>query len=166
MTPPLTQERLRHLLDYDPATGTFRWRSRSSSLSRVEVGDVAGYVDTSTGYARIGIGGREYKAHRLAWLYVHGRWPANQIDHVNGDKLDNRLDNLREADQRTNNENLRRAQRHNKTGLLGVSHRGSRFEAQITIDSKQLYLGRFDTAEQAHAEYVKVKRLLHAGGML
>ena len=107
---------------------------------------------------------REYSAHRLAWLYVHGAWPTGQIDHINGDRGDNRISNLRDVTPALNTQNQRRAARSNKSsGLLGVTANRGRWLAQISIGGKSRNLGRYATPEEAHAVYVAAKRVLHAG---
>ncbi|MCG6860994.1 MAG: HNH endonuclease [Chromatiaceae bacterium] len=101
----LTQSRLRQLLDYDPETGVFRWRAQAKSSFATETswklakrffGKEAGTMSTS-GYRMIRLEGRNYAAHRLAWLYVHGRLPTEKLKHRNEDRLDNRLANLQEG---------------------------------------------------------------------
>lgn len=163
MKSQLTAEQLREVVSYDPETGAFKWRPRS----RVGVHRPVGTL--SHGYLVIGIGGRggvPRAAHRLAWLYVHGEWPANEIDHINGDKLDNRIANLRDVSSTTNKENARKPKRNNKSGVLGVRKHGNRFVAGITRDYKSYYIGCFATAEQAHEAYVAAKREHHAGNTL
>jgi hypothetical protein len=160
----LSAERLRELLDYDPETGVFRWKAVSSK-NQVRVGDVAGCVETN-GYRRIRVYGRAYQAHRLAWLHVYGRWPVGEIDHINGAKDDNRISNLREATRSENLQNQRRATRGSKTGFLGVYPSFGKFGAQIMLAGKTRHIGTFETAEQAHAAYVRAKRELHPGGTL
>ena len=113
----LTAERLREVLDYGPDTGVFTWKIRTNS--RVKVGDVAGALRPD-GYIQISIDGRLHRAHRLAWLYVTGESPPDQIDHINGVRDDNRIANLRLATSAENKQNLRRAKSRNKTGFLGV----------------------------------------------
>lgn len=94
-TDPITLEHLRKILHYDPASGRFTWLRATSW--RVRVGAVAGSVNKRLGYVVIGIGGVTYYAHRLAWLYVHGEMPSDQIDHIDGDRANNALVNLRKA---------------------------------------------------------------------
>lgn len=155
----LTQARLRELLHYDADTGLFTWRVRTAH--RVQVGNVAGSPHGK--HWGIRVGGRMYLAHRLAWLYVTGAFPAEFIDHINTVGTDNRFVNLREATRKLNAENIRRANSNCKLGLLGVSKNGRRFAARITVGGRQHHLGQFDTPEEAHTAYVKAKRGLHEG---
>ena len=157
----LTAERLRELLSYEPETGEFRWRVGRGGTA--VAGGRAGCKQT-IGYRRIGVAGRMYWEHRLAWLYVNGTWPSDQIDHVNGVKGDNRIANLREATRSENQGNLRQARSDSKTGLLGVhwNKPNKKFMAQIMFSGKQKYLGLFSTAEQAHQAYLVAKRELHS----
>lgn len=113
--PELTAERLRELLSYDPETGIFR---RVATRRQVKSGDIAG-SDDGKGYWRIRVNGEKHRAHRLAWLYVNGAWPIDQLDHINGDKLDNRICNLREATNSENQQN-RSLPKSNTSGRLGV----------------------------------------------
>ena len=108
---------LRRLLSYDPKTGDFRWRvSRGGG---VRAGDLAGTLH-SGGYWQIYVNNRLYLAHRLAWLYVYGKWPDKGIDHKNGIRTDNRICNLREATASQNGANKGRLTR-NTSGFKGVS---------------------------------------------
>jgi hypothetical protein len=99
----ITAERLRQLLHYDPERGVFTWLSRPAerSWNTRFAGTRAGTIN-GLGYVVIGILGRRYKAHRLAWLYVHGEWPGRELDHINCDKSDNRIANLRPATRSQN----------------------------------------------------------------
>lgn len=155
----LTAKRLRKLLRYNPSTGLFLWVR--SPRTRTPVGEVAGSLNAQ-GYYCIGIRHVVYLAHRLAFLYMTGRWP-NEVDHKNGVKTDNRWCNLRDADRRLNSENTRAPLSTNSTGFLGVAPNGRKFRAQIVVNQKQICLGTFKTPARAHAEYVKAKRKLHEG---
>jgi hypothetical protein len=132
---------------------------------RAKAGDVAGGVCKPLGYWQIRLDQRTYLGHRLAWLHVHGRWPVGVIDHINGDRGDNRLSNLREVSQRTNTENQRKVIRGTASGLLGVYPYGNqgRFTSKIKVGRENIHIGCFDTAEEAHEAYLTAKRQLHAG---
>lgn len=127
-------------------------------------------TDDGEGYIRVAFkfNGKQirFRAHHLAWLFMHGKWPELDIDHINGDRSDNRWANLREADRATNAENRREAKAGSKSGLLGVSFAKDtgRWAAQIQVAGKNKNLGRrFSSPEAAHAAYLQAKRQLHAG---
>src|SRR5690606_17410776 len=111
----LTVERLRQVLDYDKDSGVFRWKV--ATAHRTIVGEEAGTINQN-GYRIIRVDACRYRAHRLAWFHVHGEWPSDFVDHQNGNKLDNRISNLREADKRQNAQNSRRP-RSNTSGFKG-----------------------------------------------
>jgi hypothetical protein len=159
----LTVERLKEILIYDQDTGEFSWRTRRGS--RAPQGGVAGAVSQSSdklSYVQIQIDGRLYKAHRLAWLYVHGVWPEEMVDHINGDGLNNTIANLRLANR---SENMRNTgvRRDNIVGRKGVTwhRRLKKWRADITINGKQIYLGSFNTTDLAHAAYCSAAARLH-----
>ena len=157
----LTQERLRELLNYDQETGLFTWRVWKGA--RAPVGGVAGSRDSS-GHIQILIDKHPYRAHRLAWLHVHGEWPKDQIDHINGVRTDNRLSNLRDVPHLINSQNKRAT--HNASGsMVGVRRRirNGRWEARLTIAGKLTILGAYDTPDEARAAYVEAKRVHHQG---
>lgn len=161
----ITQQRLREVLDYDPETGEFRWLVATGR--RVNVGDLAG--TDSYGRRFIRIDKRRYRAHRLAWLYVHGRWPANEIDHINGVADDNRIANLREATRSQNCENRRKPKRNSTSGFLGVwTHKATgKLRAQIVHNGKNYHLGLFNCPTAAYLlGYLPAKRRLHEFGTL
>lgn len=160
--PPL--EELDRILSYEPTTGDFRWKvSINSYRGKTVIGGLAGF--RRSGYILIGIGGREYRAHRLAWFMHHGSPPEFDIDHKNGVKDDNRIGNLRDVRHRLNIENQRAARADGGTGLLGVSYhkRAKKFSAQIRYDGRKKHLGLFVTAREAHDAYLAAKRAHHAG---
>ena len=157
--PDVTAERLRQVVEYDAETGVIIWKVSPSSKS--PVGSVAGVVN-SAGYRILTIDGKKYLAHRLAWLYVHGVWPKEDIDHVNRVKTDNRLINLREATRTQNNINGR-VRSDNKSGFTGVNwHNGSqKWRVTVHKDGKQFQVGMFDDIEEAAAAYKKAAAKLH-----
>jgi len=95
-----------------------------------------------------------------------GTWPQNEIDHIDGNKSNNRFRNLRDVTRSANNQNRRRPDRGNKSGFLGVKCHRKSFVARIRIDGKQIHLGVFSTAIDAHRAYIKAKRNLHPFGQL
>lgn len=156
----LTAERLRELIDYDAESGIFRWR-RTVNNNKAKAGAVAGSIGQN-GYRYIGVDGRVYLAHRLAWLYVHGEWPPGELDHLDVIPLNNRIANLRPATRSENNRNCGMSS-NNTTGFKGVIvHKESgRFRAQIWKDRRRIHLGYFDVAEDAAAAYDAAARELH-----
>lgn len=162
----LTAERLRALLRYEPTTGVFTWLSKTGTK---RAGSVAGNPhagDTGKVYIRIQVDRKLYRAQRLAWLYMQGVWPSGEVDHKNGDSIDNRWENLRDGDHFANMQNQRRAHSNSRTGLLGCNPHGAKYRAQIWHGGRNIHLGLFATAELAHAAYTAAKRNLHAGSAL
>jgi hypothetical protein len=159
MTQDLTAARLRELLSYDPDTGQFIWLVKRG---KARLGMSAG-TNHVRGYRCIFIQGKNYLAHRLAWLWVHGAWPDQQIDHINGDRLDNRMANLRQVTNAINSQNRRRANKNNSSGRLGVSQNANGFLSLIRIDGNLIRIGLYETADEAHAAYLQAKRQHHAG---
>lgn len=155
----ITQERLRELVHYDPATGIF---TRTKDHWCTKAGEVAG-TKNREGRLCFRVDGSLYLAHRLAWLYMHGVWPTGVIDHMNGDCADNRIANLRDVPRVVNQQNLRKAMAPSKTKLLGVSPHGPGFRAEIRVNGVKRNLGTYPTAQEAHMVYVEAKRRLHEG---
>lgn len=149
----ITQDRLKEILDYDPETGVFRWRV-SPRPGRIIAGQVSGCIK-NTGYRCIQIDNMSYSEHRLAWLYIYGEWPPNQMDHVNTIRNDNRIANLRLASA---SENCRNRTNINKSGYKGVSWRYNKWRAGIKIKGKSYHLGCFPTLEMAHAAYCEAAK--------
>lgn len=149
----LTADQLREYLDYDPATGEFR---RNNPKQRV-LGSV-----TKKGYVRITLQGQHMRAHRLAFLYMEGRWPKDLMDHINGDRSDNRWENLREANCCQNSRN-RKLDCQNTTGFKGVVFccRNKKYRSRIKINGVRKELGWFKTPEEAHAAYCQAAQEYH-----
>lgn len=151
----MERERLVELLDYEPETGLFKWKRRRG---RIAPGEIAGTKD-SHGYCQIAIDYRTYRAHRLAWLYMHGRLPTGDIDHINGNPLDNRISNLRDVSRSVNLRNRHRAGSHSKVGVVGVSQSRNSFCARIkSPDGEHIFLGVFETKDAASAAYMKARQ--------
>lgn len=140
----ITQERLKHLLHYDPDTGIFT-RIVSRRGSRPNVGSVR--LD---GYLSICVDGKTYLAHRLVWLWATGQHPQDQVDHINGDRADNRWLNLRSATNKQNSENSR-LYSCNKTGVRGavIDKRTGRYVARVRHFGQDIHVGVFDDAVSA-----------------
>lgn len=156
---------IKQLVSYDPATGRFYrlgWRYHGRRFFAFdESREVAG--TNGHGYVQLRLEGETVLGHRLAWFMVHGEWP-DTIDHINGNKADNRIANLRNCTQADNCQNIRAPKSHNSTGFLGVSFDKGRgkFVAAFGIGGKRKVIGRFDSAEEAHQRYLEAKREHHA----
>lgn len=151
----ITQAELRARFSYYPQTGELIRRTRSNRAVR------AG-TRNSCGYIRIIIEGKAYLAHRLVWLYVYGEFPRADIDHINGDRADNRIANLRDVPRAVNSGNRHTANRNSSHGVLGVTRASNRWMAQISTHGRKQYLGIFDTAEAAQAAYNSAKQAKEA----
>lgn len=162
----LTQARLKELFCYEVATGVFT-RSEAITRHRGKAGEVAGNL-TQHGYLTICVGYRDYYAHRLAWLWVHGEWPSKNIDHIDGDGANNRIANLRDVPQLVNCQNLRAAPKHSTSGILGTSFikKTGRWRSRIVVNKVPKELGLFNSPTEAHAAYVHAKRQFHEGNTL
>lgn len=154
----IDHSRLLDIIDYSPKTGLFRWRPRSG----VRKGRLAGSLQNK-GYLRVYVEGRSYLQHRLAWFYMTGAWPPEDIDHINGDRKDNRFVNLRCVSRAVNLQNQKRAKGNTACGLLGVQRNKKRFAARIYVLGAPFHLGTYDTPEEAHSVYLRAKRRLHEG---
>lgn len=149
----LTQEFLKQHLSYNKDTGLFTWLKINKYTKKIKIGDIAGSLDID-GYLRIGIFYKPYLAHRLAWLYVYGEWPKNQIDHINGIRNDNRIENLRDVSQRENCQN-RLIHRNGKLVGSWFDKTKNKWQATIRINKKQINLGYYTTQQEAHEAYLK-----------
>lgn len=150
----VTRERLLELLDYNPDTGVFVWRTYRGG--KIRQGSIAGAYDTY-GYRQILIDKHTYRAHRLAWLYVYGVWPERAIDHINGVRDDNRIANLRDVCLVTNRQNQAAAE-----GAGARFHkRIGKWQSSITSKGQYFHIGYFASREDAHAAYMARRKELH-----
>lgn len=161
----ISAQRVRELLDYNPLTGVFTRKVSTGGRYGSAIGSVAGMLSRESGYILISLESLQYRAHRLAWLYMTGVWPSGDIDHMDGARANNKWANLRDVDKTVNAQNKRKAQSNSKTGLLGAcwATRDRTYIARIKVDGKYKTLGYFETAEEAHGAYVTAKRQLHFG---
>ncbi|WQZ00671.1 HNH homing endonuclease [Xanthomonas phage NP1] len=155
----LTFEQVDQLLAYDPATGVLTWKV--AKAKRIKVGDVAGSPE-SGGYLQVRVHGKKYLAHRLAWLLSTCSWPSKHLDHINGVRDDNRFSNLRECSPAENHQN-RGKRSDNSSGIPGVGWRKEKkkWQAYIKLNGKQIFLGYFDTIEEAAAARAAAKARHH-----
>lgn len=154
-------QRVRDRFDYEPETGRLIRRKRSGTAP-------AGYaaVTVMLGYGFVSFDGVQIQVHRVVWLHQQGDWPSGVIDHIDGDPLNNRIENLRDVPQAVNSQNQRRARVDNRsTGVLGAYLRKDtgRYTSRIKVKGRYLSLGQFDTLEEAHEAYIAAKRKHHEG---
>jgi len=159
----LTAEYVRSRFDYDHRTGVLTWRSIPANVRQQHAfntkwsGKAAGTLDEK-GYIRVKLNGRRYRAHRLGWLHFYGSWPTGLLDHADGVGDHNWIDNLRDATGSQNAANQPR-QQNKKCDLKGVGlYRDGRYHARIRVEGTLKQLGRFTTAEAAHAAYVSAAK--------
>ena len=157
----LTQAKLKEYLKYNPDTGLFT-RIKISVKNQCKLNEIAGSIHAE-GHITITFFGKSYQAHKLAYLYINGNLPIKFIDHINGDRTDNRWCNLREATPRQNSQNQRKAHSHNVCGFLGVNFRKetNKYRARIRHNGILINIGQYDTPEEAHQAYLIEKRKLH-----
>lgn len=153
----LTLDRLKELIVYDADTGVF-----SAGPKRL-AGRKIGCIHPRHGRLYIWVDGKIYAAARLAWFYQYGKWPERTIDHIDCDRLNNAIGNLRDVPIEVNKQNQRKAKINNKLGIHGIRRRGTRYEANITVNKEFKYLGSFATAEEAHNAFLAAKRIYHPG---
>lgn len=152
----LTVHRLRELLSYDPETGHLKWLKRTSH--RINIGDVAG-APIGNGYIMLGADKNRIYAHRAAWALHTGSWPNGHIDHINGDRQDNRISNLRDVTRSVNIHNQHR-KKISSTGKRNVLARSGKFVARCQIDGKYYWIGTYPTPEKAASVVARFRQLV------
>lgn len=158
MPTDITAEELKRVLDYSASTGLFTWRD--GAVPNGLCGKIAGNK-RKKGYICIKVKQKLYMAHRLAWLYIYGTWPVNEIDHINRNKSDNRICNLRDISSSANKENCVAALSNNAVGLRGVKKKKHGYEAWIKANGSSSYLGTFKTPQEASGAYFQAKKKFH-----
>jgi hypothetical protein len=155
MSSLLSQNEIKELLSYDELTGIFKWSKKRRGIKV----NVALGTDNGFGYLRITVLGKQYYAHRLAWLYVYGKWPKYEIDHINGNRSDNRIKNLRDITQISNCQNRNSHQSNSESKIMGVSwhKKAKKWQAHICIYKERKYLGLFNSIDEAHKKYIEEK---------
>jgi hypothetical protein len=164
----ITQEDLKKSVSYNPDTGEFIRLIASGYRGRHKVGTKIGSLHRC-GYVECMILGHRVLLHRLAFLYVTGKWPESEVDHIDGNRSNNAWSNLRQITHQANIQNQRKARGDNKSSkMLGCSFDkwSGKYVARIRSNGKYLNLGRFETAAEAHSAYLQAKRRLHEGNTL
>jgi HNH endonuclease/AP2 domain len=151
----LTLAEIGHAFTYNPKTGVLRWWHPRTNSNKP--GDIAGSIGPN-GYRQVRIGKIDYLVHRLIWFYIYGAWPRHEIDHINGDRADNRLANLREANKWQQQCNSKSHKPHR--GVFKTKN-GKRWRTQLKANGKLYYLGTFDTETEASACYASYAELFH-----
>lgn len=151
----LSADRLRQVIEYAPDTGCF------ARLTGPRRGPIRGRCSSAGGYQLIEVDGSQFYAHRLAWLYVYGEWPTNVIDHIDGDKANNRIANLRDVTETRNNHNHHEVRSNNGHGYLGVTKHGPSWRARIRVRGCVIQLGSYPAPWIAEAVYRKAKAVFH-----
>lgn len=155
-------EDLKKTLSYNPDTGLFHWKITKGPNAKA--GNIAGSFD-AYGYSIIQFEAKSYKAHRLAWFFTHGYMPESIIDHIDGNRANNAISNLRLTTFSGNMQNQNKAHINNKAGFLGVSfkekNKTNPYHARILLKGKKIHIGSFPTAELAHQAYLDKKKEVH-----
>lgn len=155
----LTQERLKQVLYYNPHVGVFVWKNDGR---RVRRGQTAGGAHKGRGYIKVTVDGKSYSAHLLVWLYVHGKFPVGQIDHIDGDRSNNLLLNLREVEPAQNSWNAK-TPKSNTSGYKGVFQDGAtgKYRGQVRHSGKRYWTKPLDSMAEAAAELMVMREALH-----
>lgn len=149
----VTQELVHTLFWYDAGAGTLVWKI---SRATAKAGEVAGYIK-KCGYRYIRVLGKDYLAHRLVWLYVNGAWPSKELDHIDRDRANNKIENLREAEHRDNMRNTKLP----ASGYRGVYFKNGKYAAEIGTDCGQITLGRYKSPAIAALVHAAAHKALY-----
>lgn len=161
MANEITSAEAAEWFSYDANSGLVIWKK--SPRIGVMKGDKAGFLKKD-GYMAVKLKGKQYQMHRVVWLLLNGVWPDGDIDHIDGNRANNKADNLRDVTRRINSQNRRGVRKTGtKSGLLGCSYLRGKWQATINVNGKTQYLGVFSSPEEAHSAYLNAKRQLHAG---
>lgn len=164
----VTQEYLRYWYFYNDETGFFYWRRSNKKKHAIRGAKVSGGGNNSP--RLMTINNNVYKYHRIIWLYVYGEYLKDHelIDHIDGDKRNNKLTNLRLVNKSQNAQNIKKAPIHNRSGVLGAtwSSQKGKYISCIVINGKKIYLGCFKEAQEAGAAYLAAKRKFHTHNTL
>ena len=154
----LNAVQVRELLDYDPATGFLTWKTRPNNgrWNKLIAGKRAGTMGAK-GYRQTCIKDKSYREHRIIWLWMTGDWPVDEIDHINGICDDNRWENLRQASRCENMQNLKLG---TTCGAIWIEEY-KKWKSTIVLKGKQIFLGYFDSREEAHQTYLAAKQKYH-----
>jgi len=155
-------EIIQFLLEYMPETGDFIRKTTTSP--KAKIGSIAN-IPAANGYSSVMIMSKKYQAHRLAWFVMHGFIDDKDIDHINGNRSDNRINNLRLATRSENMQNLKRSHIDNKSNMLGAyKHKAGGYFSEICLGGQKKYLGYFKSKEEAHMAYLAEKNIIHPYG--
>lgn len=148
------------LFEYNKDSGVIKWKIAQGSK---KAGSIAGRFNE--GRIDVTYKKRHYKAHRIAWAIFYGNWPCGEIDHIDGNALNNAIENLRDVSKTVNMQNRKKSTMNNSSQRLGVSWhaKDQKWRARITIDGKQKWLGNFDSPDDAFQRYLSEKRKMHEG---
>lgn len=165
----LSQTQLKEVLYYSSKSGVFAWKVNRRGNARA--GDIAGHSHPIGGRIFISVNGKKYPRSHLAWLYTFGVFPSHELDHIDGNCVNDKISNLRDVDHKTNLENRTRANRRatgRSSNLLGVSWKKdkSKWVANISSGRVTKHLGYFENEIDAHKAYLIEKRKIHKGNTL
>jgi len=145
----LDQEKLKSILTYNPQNGDFFWLKSAGSVRKgAKAGCISLKGKTKKAYMDIAIGGKKYRAHRLAWLYMTGEWPKGEVDHINSDGCDNSWSNLRDVTHSKNCMN-KSPRRDSSTGFIGIGIYRGKYRVRVWRDGKRITVGEYSDLAEA-----------------